>query len=53
MTELVGMHNTRQMVQNEKERIPVRVAQELLYVFVADARICFSSQLLEQRPLLG
>ncbi len=42
MTELVAMHIMRQIVRNEKESIPVRGAQELLHVFVADARIGFS-----------
>jgi len=42
MTELVAMHIMRQIVRNEKESIPVRGAQELRHVFVADARIGFS-----------
>ncbi len=42
MAELVGMHNMRQMVRNEKESIPALLAQELLHVFVANARIGFS-----------
>lgn len=42
MAQLVAMHNMGQIVRNEKESIPVRGAQELLHVFVADARIGFS-----------
>jgi hypothetical protein len=41
MAQLVAMHNMRQIVRNEKESIPVRGAQELLHVFVADAHIGF------------
>ncbi len=42
MTELVRMHNMRQMARNEQESIPVQVAQELLYLLVADVCIGFS-----------
>lgn len=42
MTELVRMHNMRQMIRNEQENIPVQVAQEVLHIFVADACIGFS-----------
>ena len=42
MTELVRMHNMRQMVRNQQESIPVQVAQELLHIFVADVCMGFS-----------
>jgi hypothetical protein len=67
MAELVRMYDMRQRVQNETESFPGRGAQELLHVFVAEARIGLSRvwslhlpflltdntrRPLEQRPLL-
>ena len=42
MTELVRMYNMRQTVRNEKENVPIQVAQELLNILVANAHIGFS-----------
>ena len=42
MTELVRMHNMRQMVRNQQESISVQAAQELLRIFVADVCMGFS-----------
>ncbi len=42
MTELVRMHNMRQMARNEQESIPVQVVQELLHILVADVCLGFS-----------
>lgn len=42
MTELVRVYSMRQMARNEQESIPVQVAQELLYLLVADVCIGFS-----------
>jgi hypothetical protein len=41
MTELIRMHNMRQMVRNEQESIPVQVAQELLHLLVAEVCMGF------------